>query len=48
MDIFGNIIWVVFGGILIAIEYFIGSILSLLPLLKVFSGEILLIHKDKR
>ena len=26
MSILGNIIWLIFGGIVIAVEYFIGSI----------------------
>ena len=34
MKLLGNIIWFVFGGVLIAIEYFIASFCCALPLLE--------------
>ncbi len=32
MKIIGNLIWLIFGGIIIAIEYFIGSIILMLTI----------------
>ena len=38
MKIIGNIIWLVFGGIFIAIEYFISSILLCLTIIGIPFG----------
>lgn len=38
MSIFGNIIWLIFGGILIALEYFISSILLCLTIIGIPFG----------
>lgn len=38
MSFIGNIIWLVFGGILIAIEYFIGSILLMITIVGIPFG----------
>jgi uncharacterized membrane protein YccF (DUF307 family) len=32
MNIVGNLIWLIFGGIIIAIEYFIGSIVLMITI----------------
>jgi uncharacterized membrane protein YccF (DUF307 family) len=38
MRFFGNIIWLVFGGIIIAIEYFIGSIILMITIIGIPFG----------
>ena len=38
MKILGNLIWLVFGGILIAIEYFIGSIFLMVTIIGIPFG----------
>ncbi len=38
MKILGNLIWLVFGGIIIAIEYFIGSIILILTIVGIPFG----------
>ena len=38
MKIIGNIIWLVFGGIIIAIEYFIGSIVLMVTIVGIPFG----------
>jgi uncharacterized membrane protein YccF (DUF307 family) len=38
MRLLGNIIWLVFGGILIAIEYFIGSVLLMITIVGIPFG----------
>ncbi len=38
MKIIGNLIWLIFGGILIAIEYFIGSIALMLTIIGIPFG----------
>ncbi|MGB8491087.1 MAG: YccF domain-containing protein [Bacteroidales bacterium] len=38
MKFIGNIIWLVFGGILIAIEYFIGSIILMVTIIGIPFG----------
>jgi uncharacterized membrane protein YccF (DUF307 family) len=37
MKILGNLIWLIFGGIIIAIEYFIGSIILMLTIVGILS-----------
>jgi len=38
MNLLGNIIWLVFGGIIIAIEYFIGSIVLIITIVGIPFG----------
>lgn len=38
MKLIGNIIWLVFGGIIIAVEYFIGSIVLMLTIVGIPFG----------
>jgi len=38
MKIIGNIIWLVFGGIIIAVEYFIGSIILMITIVGIPFG----------
>jgi len=38
MNILGNLVWLVFGGIIIAIEYFIGSILLMITIVGIPFG----------
>ena len=38
MTTFGNIIWIIFGGIFIAIEYFVSSILLMITILGIPFG----------
>jgi len=38
MNIIGNLIWLIFGGIIIAIEYFIGSIVLMLTIIGIPFG----------
>ena len=38
MKIIGNLIWLIFGGIIIAIEYFIGSIVLMLTIVGIPFG----------
>jgi uncharacterized membrane protein YccF (DUF307 family) len=38
MNLLGNIIWLVFGGIVIAIEYFIGSIILMVTIIGIPFG----------
>jgi uncharacterized membrane protein YccF (DUF307 family) len=38
MSIIGNIIWLVFGGIIIAIQYFIGSIMLMITIVGIPFG----------
>lgn len=38
MRILGNLIWLIFGGIIIAIEYFIGSIILMLTIIGIPFG----------
>jgi uncharacterized membrane protein YccF (DUF307 family) len=38
MNILGNLIWLIFGGIIIAIEYFIGSIILMLTIVGIPFG----------
>jgi uncharacterized membrane protein YccF (DUF307 family) len=38
MNFFGNIIWLVFGGIIIAIEYFVGSIILMITIIGIPFG----------
>lgn len=38
MNFIGNIIWLVFGGIIIAIEYFIGSIILMITIVGIPFG----------
>lgn len=38
MNILGNIIWLLFGGIVIAIEYFIGSLLLMITIVGIPFG----------
>lgn len=38
MKIFGNLIWLIFGGIIIAIEYFIGSLALFITIIGVPFG----------
>ena len=38
MSILGNLVWLIFGGIIIAIEYFIGSILLMITIVGIPFG----------
>jgi uncharacterized membrane protein YccF (DUF307 family) len=38
MNIFGNFIWLIFGGIIIAIEYFIGSLILMITIIGIPFG----------
>ena len=38
MKILGNLIWLIFGGILIAIEYFIGSLILMITIIGIPFG----------
>jgi uncharacterized membrane protein YccF (DUF307 family) len=38
MSILGNLIWLIFGGIIIAIEYFIGSIILMITIIGIPFG----------
>ncbi len=38
MRFFGNIIWLIFGGIIIAIEYFIGSLILMITIVGIPFG----------
>jgi uncharacterized membrane protein YccF (DUF307 family) len=38
MNLFGNIIWLLFGGIIIAIEYFVGSIILMITIVGIPFG----------
>jgi uncharacterized membrane protein YccF (DUF307 family) len=38
MSIIGNLIWLIFGGIVIAIEYFIGSIALMITIVGIPFG----------
>jgi uncharacterized membrane protein YccF (DUF307 family) len=38
MKIIGNIIWLIFGGIIIAVEYFIGSIILMITIVGIPFG----------
>src|SRR5512137_2274306 len=38
MKILGNLVWLIFGGIIIAIEYFIGSILLMVTIIGIPFG----------
>jgi uncharacterized membrane protein YccF (DUF307 family) len=38
MSIFGNLIWLIFGGIIIAIEYFIASVLLMITIIGIPFG----------
>jgi uncharacterized membrane protein YccF (DUF307 family) len=38
MNILGNFVWLIFGGIIIAIEYFIGSILLMITIVGIPFG----------
>jgi uncharacterized membrane protein YccF (DUF307 family) len=38
MSLLGNLIWLIFGGILIAIEYFIGSIILMITIIGIPFG----------
>ncbi len=38
MNILGNLVWLIFGGIIIAIEYFIGSILLMITIVGIPFG----------
>ena len=38
MKILGNLIWLIFGGIIIAIEYFIGSIILMITIIGIPFG----------
>jgi uncharacterized membrane protein YccF (DUF307 family) len=38
MNILGNLIWLVFGGIIIAIEYFVGSIILMITIVGIPFG----------
>ena len=38
MKILGNLIWLIFGGIIIAIEYFIGSIVLMITIIGIPFG----------
>lgn len=38
MSLLGNLIWLIFGGIIIAIEYFIGSIILMLTIIGIPFG----------
>jgi uncharacterized membrane protein YccF (DUF307 family) len=38
MNVVGNLIWLIFGGIIIAVEYFIGSIVLMLTIIGIPYG----------
>ncbi len=38
MKILGNLIWLIFGGIIIAIEYFIGSLILMITIIGIPFG----------
>ena len=38
MNFFGNLIWLIFGGLIIAIEYFIGSIILMITIVGIPFG----------
>ena len=38
MNVVGNLIWLIFGGIIIAIEYFIGSIILMITIIGIPYG----------
>jgi len=38
MNILGNLIWLIFGGIIIAIEYFIGSLILIITIIGIPFG----------
>jgi len=38
MNFLGNIIWLIFGGIIIAIEYFVGSIILMITIVGIPFG----------
>jgi uncharacterized membrane protein YccF (DUF307 family) len=38
MHLFGNLIWLIFGGIVIAVEYFIGSIILMITIVGIPFG----------
>ncbi len=38
MNFFGNLIWLIFGGLIIAIEYFIGSIVLMITIVGIPFG----------
>lgn len=38
MNILGNLVWLIFGGIIIAIEYFIGSIILMITIVGIPFG----------
>ena len=38
MNLFGNLIWLIFGGIIIAVEYFIGSIVLFITIVGIPFG----------
>ncbi len=38
MNLLGNLIWLIFGGIIVAIEYFIGSIILMLTIVGIPFG----------
>ena len=38
MNILGNLIWLIFGGIIIAVEYFIGSIILMVTIIGIPFG----------
>lgn len=38
MSLLGNLIWLIFGGIVIAIEYFIGSIILMITIIGIPFG----------
>jgi uncharacterized membrane protein YccF (DUF307 family) len=39
MNILGNLIWLIFGGIIIAIEYFIGSLILIITIIGIPFGR---------
>ena len=38
MNILGNLVWLIFGGIIIAVEYFIGSIILMITIIGIPFG----------
>lgn len=38
MKVLGNLVWLIFGGIIIAIEYFVGSILLMITIVGIPFG----------
>ena len=38
MNFFGNLIWLIFGGLIIAVEYFIGSIILMITIVGIPFG----------